>query len=46
VAEAAYESLLSLPIFPRMSDADVDDVIRSVGGAVSAGQVNDPGMAA
>jgi perosamine synthetase len=46
VAEAAYESLLSLPIFPRMSDADVDDVIRSVAGAVSAGQVNDPGMAA
>lgn len=27
VAEAAYERLLSLPIFPRMSDADVNDVI-------------------
>jgi perosamine synthetase len=30
VAEAAYEHILSLPIFPRMSDADVDDVIRAV----------------
>jgi perosamine synthetase len=30
VAEAAYERILSLPIFPRMSDADVDDVIRAV----------------
>jgi perosamine synthetase len=30
VAEAAYEQLLSLPIFPRMTDADADDVIRAV----------------
>jgi len=30
VAEAAYESLLSLPIFPGMSDQDVEDVIRAV----------------
>ena len=29
-AEAAYEQILSLPIFPRMSDADVDDVIAAV----------------
>lgn len=29
-AEAAYERLLTLPIFPAMSDADVDDVIRAV----------------
>jgi perosamine synthetase len=30
VAESAYESILSLPIFPRMSDADVDRVIDAV----------------
>ena len=31
VAEAAYERIISLPIFPRMSDHDVDDVICAVG---------------
>lgn len=31
VAEAAYENLLSLPIFPGMSDQDVEDVIAGVG---------------
>jgi perosamine synthetase len=30
VAEAAYERIVSLPIFPRMSDQDVEDVISSV----------------
>jgi perosamine synthetase len=30
VAEAAYESLISLPMFHGMSDADVDDVIAAV----------------
>jgi perosamine synthetase len=30
VAESAYEGLLSLPMFPAMSDADVDDVIEAV----------------
>ncbi len=30
VAEAAYESILSLPLFPRMTDTDVDDVITAV----------------
>ena len=30
VAEAAYERLLSLPIFPGMSDRDVEDVIAAV----------------
>jgi perosamine synthetase len=30
VAEQAYERLLSLPIFPMMSDGDVDDVITAV----------------
>ena len=30
VAEAAYERLLSLPLYPAMSDADATDVIRAV----------------
>jgi perosamine synthetase len=30
VAEAAYEKLLSLPIFPAMSDQNVEDVIKAV----------------
>ena len=29
-AEAAYERILTLPIFPRMSDDDVEDVIAAV----------------
>lgn len=29
VAEAAYERLISLPIFPMMSDKDIEDVIES-----------------
>ena len=36
VAEAAYEHILSLPIFPRMSDADVEDVITAVRKVVEA----------
>jgi dTDP-4-amino-4,6-dideoxygalactose transaminase len=30
VAEAAYERLISLPLYPRMSDSDADDVIGAV----------------
>jgi perosamine synthetase len=30
VAEAAYERLLSLPMFPAMSDEDVSDVVKAV----------------
>jgi perosamine synthetase len=30
VAEDAYERLLSLPIFPSMTDADVEDVVHAV----------------
>lgn len=30
IAEAAYESLLTLPMFPAMSDSDVSDVIAAV----------------
>ncbi len=30
VAESAYEGLITLPIFPAMSDADADDVIAAV----------------
>jgi perosamine synthetase len=29
-AEAAYEQIVSLPIFPQMMDTDVEDVIRAV----------------
>jgi perosamine synthetase len=36
VAEDAYERLLSLPLFPAMTDRDVDDVITAVGKVVSA----------
>jgi perosamine synthetase len=31
VAEAAYERLISIPIFHGMSDQDIDDVIAAVG---------------
>ncbi len=37
VAEAAYERVLSLPLFPHMSDGDVQDVILAVGQACSEG---------
>jgi perosamine synthetase len=30
VAEDAYERMVSLPLFPAMSDADVDDVVAAV----------------
>jgi perosamine synthetase len=30
VAEAAYSQIISLPVFPRMSDLDADDVIAAV----------------
>jgi perosamine synthetase len=30
VAEAAYEQILSLPIFPRMTDGDREDVVKAV----------------
>lgn len=36
VAEAAYERILTLPVFPRMTEADVEDVIRAVQKVVSA----------
>jgi perosamine synthetase len=29
VAEAAYERIITLPVFPRMSDADIKDVITT-----------------
>jgi perosamine synthetase len=34
VAEDAYERLISLPMFPAMTDQDVSDVIRAVGKVV------------
>jgi dTDP-4-amino-4,6-dideoxygalactose transaminase len=30
VAEAAYDAEISLPIYPRMTDADVQDVVEAV----------------
>ena len=30
VTEAAYERMISLPLYPRMTDADADDVITAV----------------
>ncbi|MBC8264051.1 MAG: UDP-4-amino-4,6-dideoxy-N-acetyl-beta-L-altrosamine transaminase [Anaerolineales bacterium] len=36
VAEAAYERMISLPVFPRMSDGDVDDVINAVDKVIEA----------
>jgi len=36
VAERAYERMLSLPIFPTMSDADVSDVIEALDKVVRA----------
>jgi len=30
VAEKAYDEILSLPIFPRMNDSDIDDVVHAV----------------
>ena len=35
VAENAYRRAITLPLFPRMTDADVDDVIAAVGKIVS-----------
>ncbi|MCU1270545.1 MAG: UDP-4-keto-6-deoxy-N-acetylglucosamine 4-aminotransferase [Acidobacteriaceae bacterium] len=35
VAEAAYESLISLPMFHGMSDGDADDVLRAVGKVIT-----------
>jgi dTDP-4-amino-4,6-dideoxygalactose transaminase len=36
VAEAAYEQLMSLPMFPAMSDQDVKDVIAACTKVVEA----------
>jgi perosamine synthetase len=35
VAEAAYEQLISLPMFHAMTDGDVDDVVRAVNKVIS-----------
>lgn len=36
VAESAYERIISLPIFPAMSDGDIEDVIKGVKKVISA----------
>jgi perosamine synthetase len=41
IAEEAYEKILSLPIFPRMTDADVDDVIWGVWEVVQQAMTTD-----
>ena len=38
VAEAAYEEIITLPLFPRMGDNDVEDVITAVRKVVRAYQ--------
>jgi dTDP-4-amino-4,6-dideoxygalactose transaminase len=35
VAERAYERIVSLPLYPRMSEEDVEDVIEAVTKVVS-----------
>lgn len=36
VAEAAYEELITLPVFPAMSEQDVEDVVIAVGKVITA----------
>ena len=38
VAEAAYESIVTLPMFPSMTARDIQDVIEAVGKVVAAFQ--------
>lgn len=44
-AEAAYEKILSLPLFPAMDDGDVDDVIEALWKVMSA-YAQDPRISA
>jgi dTDP-4-amino-4,6-dideoxygalactose transaminase len=47
VAEAYYQKTLSLPLYPAMSDAEVDRVIEVVGDVVErGGQATAPAAAA
>ena len=39
-AEAAYEEILSLPIFPGMSDEDTNDVIEALWKVVTSYGIN------
>jgi perosamine synthetase len=39
IAEAAYEQLISLPIWPGMTDRDVEDVVEAVGKVIGAYQL-------
>ncbi len=40
VAEAAYEEILSLPIFPTMSDAEIEMVVASLEQVIGGGRHN------
>lgn len=42
VAEEAYEKILSLPMFPGMTDGDAEDVIRSVRKTLDARRIQVP----
>jgi len=45
-AEAAYEAILSLPLFPAMSEQDIEDVIESVWKVISTYAVDTRAAAA
>jgi hypothetical protein len=45
-AEAAYEDILSLPLFPSMSDEDIENVIEAVWKVISAYAVDTRAAAA
>ena len=36
VVEAAYEQIISLPVFPGMTDSEVDRVIETIGDAAAS----------
>jgi dTDP-4-amino-4,6-dideoxygalactose transaminase len=36
VTEAAYERLLTLPLFPEMTEGDADDVVTAIGKVCAA----------
>jgi dTDP-4-amino-4,6-dideoxygalactose transaminase len=43
VAEEIYSGLLSLPLYPKMSDTDVEDVIEAVRVTAARGRIAAPG---
>ena len=43
-AERFFETVLSLPLYPKMSDIDVEDVIAAVRAVVLASRTEQPGL--